>query len=54
MNYYEILDIPRSAMRDQIRAAYRIQVQLFHPDRLVQASATLRAYGEEQIGRAHV
>jgi iron(II)-dependent oxidoreductase len=49
MNYYEILDVPRNAVRDQIRAAYRIQVQLFHPDRLVQASAALRVYGEERL-----
>ncbi len=49
MNYYEILDIPRNAVRDQIRAAYRIQVQLFHPDRLGQASSTVRAYGEQRL-----
>jgi len=49
MNYYEVLDIPRNAVRDQIRAAYRIQVQLFHPDRLVQAGLTLRAYGEQRL-----
>ena len=49
MNYYEVLDVPRTALREQIRAAYRIQVQLFHPDRLVHSSATLRAYGEERL-----
>ncbi len=49
MNYYELLDIPRTAVREQIRTAYRIQVQLFHPDRLAQGSANLRHYAEERL-----
>src|SRR6185436_7717529 len=56
MKYYEILDLPPGATEDQIRAAYRILVQLHHPDRLQQVPANVRAYAEErqkQINKAY-
>ena len=49
MKYYEILDLPPEATEEQIRAAYRILVQLHHPDRLQQVSASVRAYAEERL-----
>ncbi len=49
MKYYEILDIPPSATDDQIRTAYRILVQLHHPDRLQQMSPVVRDYAEERL-----
>ncbi len=49
--YYEILDLPRSATPEQIRTAYRILVQLHHPDRLRQANAQVRQYAEERLKR---
>jgi formylglycine-generating enzyme required for sulfatase activity len=49
MKYYEILDIPPTATDEQIRAAYRILVQLHHPDRLQQVSAAVRQYAEERL-----
>src|SRR5262245_65677568 len=49
MKYYEILDIPPSATDEQIRAAYRILVQLHHPDRLQQMSPAVREYAEERL-----
>jgi formylglycine-generating enzyme required for sulfatase activity len=49
LKYYEILDIPSSATDEQIRAAYRILVQLHHPDRLQQVSPAVRTYAEERL-----
>src|SRR6185436_11754721 len=49
MKYYEILDLPPGATDEQIRAAYRILVQLHHPDRLQQVPASVRAYAEERL-----
>ena len=49
MKYYEILDLPPTATDEQIRAAYRILVQLHHPDRLQQVSPAVRAYAEERL-----
>jgi len=49
MEYYEILDVPPDATAEQIRAAYRILVQLHHPDRLQQASPGVREYAEERL-----
>ncbi|MDQ4076823.1 MAG: J domain-containing protein [Chloroflexota bacterium] len=48
MNYYEILDVPRSATMEEIRRAYREMVEIHHPDRMqalreeVQERAALR------------
>jgi iron(II)-dependent oxidoreductase len=47
--YYEILDVPHTATPEQIKAAYRILVQLHHPDRLQQANAQVRDYAEERL-----
>jgi len=47
--YYDILDVPRAATPEQIRSAYRILVQLHHPDRLQQANAQVRQYAEERL-----
>ena len=34
MNHYELLGLAPTATADEIRAAYRTLVQIFHPDRL--------------------
>jgi len=47
--YYDILDVPPTATPEQIRSAYRILVQLHHPDRLQQANAQVRQYAEERL-----
>ena len=49
--YYEILDVPRTATPEQIKSAYRILVQLHHPDRLQQANSQVRQYAEERLKR---
>ena len=49
MKYYEILDVPPDATAEQIRSAYRILVQLHHPDRLQQVSAGVRQYAEDRL-----
>lgn len=54
MNYYDILDVSTSASTDQIRAMYRILVQLFHPDRLQHANTAVREYAEERLKRINM
>jgi formylglycine-generating enzyme required for sulfatase activity len=49
MTYYEILDVPPDATQEQIKYAYRILVQLHHPDRLQQVSPSVREYAEERL-----
>jgi formylglycine-generating enzyme required for sulfatase activity len=49
MKYYEILDVPPDATAEQIRTAYRILVQLHHPDRLQQVSESVRQYAEDRL-----
>lgn len=34
MNYYDILDVPRSATTEEVRRAYRALVEIHHPDRM--------------------
>ena len=51
MKYYEILDVPPDATPEQIKAAYRILVQLHHPDRLQQSNPGVRQYAEERLKR---
>ncbi len=51
MKYYELLDVSPEASQDEIKTAYRIQVQLHHPDRLRQANETVRHYAEEKLKR---
>jgi formylglycine-generating enzyme required for sulfatase activity len=47
--YYEVLDVPPDATLAQIKTAYRILVQLHHPDRLQQANSQVRHYAEERL-----
>jgi formylglycine-generating enzyme required for sulfatase activity len=49
VNHYELLDVPPSATQDDIKAAYRILVQLYHPDRLQHANDKVRQYAEERL-----
>jgi formylglycine-generating enzyme required for sulfatase activity len=51
MKYYEILDLAPDATTEQIKAAYRILVQLHHPDRLQQANEGVRRYAEDKLKR---
>lgn len=54
-NHYEILDVPRDATGDQIKAAYRFQLKAFHPDKFSQGSEHARSAQERihQIVEAH-
>jgi len=47
MDHYDTLDVPRNASPDQIKAMYRVLVQLFHPDRLQHVNAAVREYAED-------
>jgi sulfatase modifying factor 1 len=47
--YYDVLDVPPDATLSQIKTAYRILVQLHHPDRLQQANSQVRRYAEERL-----
>lgn len=49
MNYYDLLGVSPEATPEQIRAAYRTLVQLFHPDRLAHLKPESRAFAEERL-----
>ena len=49
MSYYDLLGVPPEATAEQIRAAYRTLVQLFHPDRLAHMKAESRDFAEERL-----
>ncbi len=49
MNLYQLLDVAPDATAEQIKAAYRIQVQLHHPDRLQGVPEKVRQYAEERL-----
>lgn len=49
MKLYELLDVAPNATQDEIKAAYRIQVHLHHPDRLQGANEKVRQYAEERL-----
>lgn len=51
MKYYDLLEVPPDASAEQIKAAYRILVQLHHPDRLQQVNPSVRQYAEEKLKR---
>ncbi len=46
-DYYEILDIPMTATREEIKAQYKQLVRVYHPDRF--RDATDKAYAEEKL-----
>ena len=49
MSYYDLLGVPPEATPEQIRAAYRTLVQLFHPDRLEHLKPESRLFAEERL-----
>src|ERR1700682_4138641 len=49
MSYYDLLGVPPEATAEQIRAAYRTLVQLFHPDRLAHLKPESRLFAEERL-----
>jgi|SRR5579859_1638545 len=49
MSYYDLLGVPPEATPEEIRAAYRTLVQLFHPDRLAHLKPESRQFAEERL-----
>src|SRR5438874_5735330 len=49
MSYYDLLGVPPEATPEEIRAAYRTLVQLFHPDRLAHLKPESRLFAEERL-----
>jgi predicted Zn-dependent protease with MMP-like domain len=50
-NYYAVLGVSSLASREQIRAAYRRQVKLWHPDRYAGMPRSLRMRAEQRVRR---
>jgi predicted Zn-dependent protease with MMP-like domain len=50
-NYYAVLGVSPFATREQIRAAYRRQVKLWHPDRYTAMPRSLRMRAEQRVRR---
>ncbi|MBX0328129.1 J domain-containing protein [Oscillochloris sp. ZM17-4] len=48
LDYYELLDIRRSASADEIKQAYRQQMRRYHPDRVAGASPEEQAYASRR------
>jgi DnaJ like chaperone protein len=47
-DYYAVLGISRAASRDEIRAAYRLRMQEYHPDKVAHLGADLRTLAERK------
>jgi hypothetical protein len=49
MSHYDVLGVPPDATAEQVRAAYRTLVQLFHPDRLGHLKEESRDFAENRL-----
>ena len=49
MNYYEVLDVSRTATQKDIRRAYLELAQIYHPDRLRGMRPNVRKRAEEKM-----
>lgn len=49
MNYYQVLQVSPNATQDEIKTAYHIAAQIFHPDRLQQLSPVVKQQAEERL-----
>ena len=49
MNYYEVLDVSRTATQKDIRRAYLELAQIYHPDRLRSMRPNVRKRAEEKM-----
>ncbi len=49
MNYYEVLDVSRTATQKDIRRAYLELAQIYHPDRLRSMRPNVRKRAEDKM-----
>lgn len=49
MNPYDVLGVAQSASRQEVRAAYRVLVQIFHPDRLQDCPIEVQREAERRL-----
>ncbi|MEZ4733032.1 MAG: J domain-containing protein [Caldilineaceae bacterium] len=51
-DYYEILDVPLTATREEIKAQYKQLVRIYHPDRFRDSAD--KAYAEEKLKQINI
>ena len=51
LDFYELLNVQRTASLDEIRRAYRREISKYHPDRFVNASSGEQQYAQQRSQR---
>ncbi|MEM8529256.1 MAG: DnaJ domain-containing protein [Chloroflexota bacterium] len=51
LDFYELLNVQRTASLDEIRRAYRREISKYHPDRFVNASSDEQMYAQQRSQR---
>jgi DnaJ-domain-containing protein 1 len=48
LDHHAVLGVSRTASRDEIKAAYRLRMQEYHPDKVAHLGADIRALAERK------